>query len=216
VQVKLLRAIQQKSFRPVGGSEDETVDVRIICATNRDLEKMVAKGEFREDLFYRLNVIQIRLPALRERKSDIPLLASHFLSKYSLVMGKSVKSISQDAMKLLMNYDFPGNVRELENVIERAVALEVQSSVSPENLPQKLLLPHSAAPSAAGAGDLAPGQFDLEKGVEEFERRHILQALEAANGVKKKAAKLLGISFRSLRYRIEKYKIDDPNPEESE
>jgi two-component system response regulator PilR (NtrC family) len=131
-------------------------------------------------------------------------------------MGKPVKSIGQDAMRLLMNYDFPGNVRELENLVERAVALEVQSSISPESLPQKLLLPHSGAlPPPAEAGTV-PGQFDLEKGVEEFERRHILQALEAANGVKKKAAKLLGISFRSLRYRIEKYKIDDPNPEESE
>jgi two-component system response regulator PilR (NtrC family) len=213
VQVKLLRAIQQKSFRPVGGSADVTVDARIICATNKDLEAMVAKGEFREDLFYRLNVIQIRLPALRERPSDIPMLAEYFLNKYALVMGKPVKTISQGALQMLKSYSFPGNVRELENIIERAVALETQSAILPESLPQKLLLsPHLEARPEA----MPTGSFDLEKGVEEFERRHILRALEEAGGVKKKAAKLLGISFRSLRYRIEKYRIEDPNPEESE
>jgi len=222
VQVKLLRAIQQRSFRPVGGSEDVTVDVRIICATNKDLEALVAKGQFREDLFYRLNVIQIRLPSLRERREDISALAEHFLRKFAVVMGKEVKTISKEAMRMLGNYDFPGNVRELENLIERAVALESQSAVLPESLPQKLLL-------AAGAGDASSpssahtpspvkldGPFDLEKGVEEFERLHILKALEETKGGKKKAAKLLGISFRSLRYRIEKYAIADPNPEENE
>jgi two-component system response regulator PilR (NtrC family) len=215
VQVKLLRAIQQKSFRPVGGTADVMVDVRIICATNKDLEAMVAKGTFREDLFYRLNVIQIRLPALRERPGDISMLAEYFLNKYSLVMGKPVKTISREALQMLSAHSFPGNVRELENIIERAVALETQSAILPESLPQKLLLSpyQEKSPSAAPA---AAGSFDLEKGVEEFERRHILRALEEAGGVKKKAAKLLGISFRSLRYRIEKYRIEDPNPEESE
>lgn len=214
VQVKLLRAIQQKSFRPVGGTADVSVDVRIICATNKDLEAMVAKGTFREDLFYRLNVIQIRLPALRERPGDIPMLAEYFLNKYSLVMGKPVKTISREALQMLSTYAFPGNVRELENIIERAVALETQSAILPESLPQKLLLSPFQEKAAVAAA--ATGSFDLEKGVEEFERRHILRALEEAGGVKKKAAKLLGISFRSLRYRIEKYRIEDPNPEESE
>ena len=234
VQVKLLRAIQQKSFRPVGGVEDVTVDVRIICATNKNLEEMVAKGEFREDLFYRLNVIQIRMPALRERATDIPLLAEHFLRKFSVAMGKPIKGFAKETTRLLQAYSFPGNVRELENIVERAVALESQGIVLPESLPQKLAFSAAGAlagaapppvvataPSAPAAGTppaAAPAgkNFDLEKGVEEFERAHILKALGETKGVKKKAATLLGISFRSLRYRIEKYGIDDPNPEEKE
>jgi two-component system response regulator PilR (NtrC family) len=224
IQVKLLRAIQQKSFRPVGGTEDRTVDVRIICATNKDLEEMAKKGEYREDLFYRLNVIQIRMPALRERKEDIPALAEHFLRKFNVTMGKAIKSISKEALRMLTNYEFPGNVRELENLIERAVALEPTSVIFPESLPQKLLVPGaqpapeapSAAPKAAPAGADLSGPFDLEKGVEDYECAHIIKALEKTNGMKKKAATLLGISFRSLRYRIEKYGIEDPNPEEKE
>ncbi|MGZ3710951.1 MAG: sigma-54-dependent transcriptional regulator [Bdellovibrionota bacterium] len=238
VQVKILRAIQQKNFRAVGGTEDVQVDVRIICATNKDLDKAVASGEFREDLFYRLNVIQIRMPALRERKEDIPILAEHFLSKFNLAMGKSIKGISKEAMRMLVSYNFPGNVRELENIIERGLALETSTVILPESLPQKLFMiggaaatlsipqaqaqPASATPQALAAAapvptpPAAPSSFDLEKGVEEFERSHILQALEKANGVKKRAAQLLGISFRSLRYRIEKYGISDPNPEENE
>lgn len=231
VQVKILRAIQQKNFRAVGGTEDVQVDVRIICATNKDLEKAVAAGEFREDLFYRLNVIQIRMPALRERKEDIPLLAEHFIRKFNLTMGKSIKGLSKEALRMLTHYSFPGNVRELENIIERALALETHTVILPESLPQKLFMlgsspaaPATAAPAIASpagapipmAATSPPTSFDLEKGVEEFERGHILQALEKANGVKKKAASLLGISFRSLRYRIEKYGISDPNPEEKE
>lgn len=235
VQVKILRAIQQKNFRAVGGTEDVQVDVRIICATNKDLEQAVAKGEFREDLFYRLNVIQIKMPSLRERKSDIPLLADHFLRKFNVAMGKSIKGFSKEAMAMLMNYSFPGNVRELENLVERALALETQSVILPESLPQKVFMvgssipspipapPATAAPAAIPSAPAAPqpaapasASFDLEKGVEEFERLHILKALEKANGVKKQAAKLLGITFRSLRYRIEKYGISDPNPEENE
>ncbi len=225
IQVKLLRAIQQKVFRPIGGTEDVTVDVRLICATNRNLEDLVSKGLFREDLFYRLNVIQIRLPALRERKEDIPTLAEHFLHRFSLVMGKQIKSISKEAMRYLSNYTFPGNVRELENIIERAVALENQSTILPESLPQKLLLQKDSVspmpPPLPNQTQQSPtavdgNNFDLEKGVENFERQHIMRALEETKGVKKKAAELLGISFRSLRYRIEKYGISDPNPEEKE
>jgi len=222
VQVKLLRAIQQKSFRAVGALEDSTVDVRIICATNKNLEEMAAKGLFREDLFYRLNVIQIRIPSLRERKEDIPLLTEHFLRKFNLTMGKSVKSVSKEAMRMLVQYDFPGNVRELENLVERAVALETQNVILPESLPQKLLFPKieedtpvsSKTENRSSPASQTP--FDLEKGVEDYERAHIVKALEKTSGMKKKAAGLLGISFRSLRYRIEKYGIDDPNPEEKE
>lgn len=224
VQVKLLRAIQQKSFRPVGGTQDTQVDLRIISATNKNLEESVKAGTFREDLYYRLNVIQIRMPALRERKQDIPLLAEHFLNRFNLAMGKSVKSISREAMDILLKYDFPGNVRELENVIERAVALETHPAILPESLPQKLFLSATSsipAPSSKTAqpstlGPLQEGPFDLEKGVEEFERQHILRALAQTGGAKKKAAALLGISFRSLRYRIEKYGIADPSPDENE
>ena len=215
IQVKLLRVIQQKNFRAVGGTKDIVVDIRIICATNKNLEEMVAKGQFREDLFYRLNVIQIRLPSLRERREDIPLLADHFLRKHSLVMGKSIKSVSQEALDVLLSYSYPGNVRELENIIERAVALENQSMIFPENLPQKVLV-STGMPGAAGTTNSSSEHFDLEKGVENYERTHILRALEETKGMKKKAAKLLGISFRSLRYRIEKYGIHDPNPEENE
>lgn len=222
VQVKLLRAIQQKSFRPVGGTEDVTIDVRIICATNKNLEEQVKAGTFREDLFYRLNVIQIRLPSLIERKEDIPALANHFLSRFSLSMGKSVKSISKEAMQFLVNYSFPGNVRELENTIERAVALETQSSILPESLPQKILLwvsntPPLPKPQTSSITSTSPTEtFDLEKGIEDFEKEHIIKALAHTGGIKKKAATLLGISFRSLRYRIEKYGIEDPNPDEKE
>ncbi|RYZ93949.1 MAG: sigma-54-dependent Fis family transcriptional regulator, partial [Proteobacteria bacterium] len=193
VQVKLLRAIQQRSFRAVGGLEDVTVDVRIICATNKNLEEMVAKGEFREDLFYRLNVIQIRMPSLRERPEDITLLSEHFLRKFSVAMGKPLKGIAKEAARMLQGYQFPGNVRELENIMERAVALENQSIVLPESLPQKLLLgtaaagqvasPGPAASSAPVAGSPSAKGFDLEKGVEDFERAHIVKALSETKGV---------------------------------
>ena len=184
---------------------------------------MVQKGSFREDLFYRLNVIQIRMPALRERREDIPILAEHFLTKFNITMGKSIKGFSKEAVRMLGQYDYPGNVRELENLVERACALESQNVILPESLPQKLFMPKEE--EATGLQNRLSqsnvplnlnGKFDLEHGVEEFERAHIIRALEEADGVKKKAAKLLGISFRSLRYRIEKYGIDDPNPDENE
>ncbi len=219
VQVKFLRALQEKTIRAVGGTEDIPVNTRIISATNRNLEDDVEKGKFREDLFYRLNVIQVRLPALRERRGDIPALAEHFLRKHNLATGKSIKSIGSEAMEILMSYSFPGNVRELENVIERAVALETRPTIFPESLPPKVLaatennIPIAAASKAAKS---IPGGFDLEKQVEALEREYILKALEQTGGVKKRAAQALGISFRSLRYRIEKYGIQDPNPDEAE
>ena len=221
-QVKLLRVIQQRCFKPVGGTEDVQMDVRIICATNKNLEEEVQQGKFREDLFYRLNVIQIKMPPLRERKEDISLLANHFLTKFRLAMGKSVQTISSEAMSFLENYSFPGNVRELENILERAVALETKSAIFPESLPSKLInetISKLPTPVKKATDTAKPGiteQFNLEKGVEAYERDHILKALDQTGGVKKRAAEILGISFRSLRYRIDKYGIADPNPEESD
>ncbi len=220
-QAKLLRAIQEKTVRPVGGTEDETIDMRIISATNRDLEALVSKGAFREDLFYRLNVISVVLPPLRERMEDIPALADHFARKASLAMGKNIKGLSQETLDVLSRYSFPGNVRELENIVERAVALESKGMVFPESLPEKVLkggaeptpLPKTLDTRSTGID--SPG-VDLEAKVEQLEKQYILDALQKTGGAKKKAATLLGISFRSLRYRIAKYGIDDPNPGEEE
>src|SRR5207249_2433658 len=159
MQVKLLRALQEKQIRRVGGTEEIEVDVRVIAATNRPLETLVQERRFREDLFYRLNVIPIQVPPLRSRKEDIPLLAEHFLSRYSREMSKPVAKISSEAMTRLVRYPWPGNVRELENVIERAVALETSSAVLPERLPTEML---SAAPALASREPLAEG-FNLDE-----------------------------------------------------
>jgi two-component system response regulator PilR (NtrC family) len=201
IQVKLLRVIQERSFRRVGGTEDIMVDVRIISATNKTLEDEVRKGSFREDLYYRLNVLQIRMPPLRERLSDVPILAGHFLEKYAKEHGKEVMGIEPEAMKLLEGYSYPGNVRELENIIERGIALELGSQLSPNSLPTSLL---ERKREARGI-DLPPSGLDLEKAVGEFEKGLLVKALERTGGVKKKAAKLLNISFRSMRYRLGKY-----------
>ncbi|MBI5886434.1 MAG: sigma-54-dependent Fis family transcriptional regulator [Deltaproteobacteria bacterium] len=217
LQVKLLRFIQERRFRRVGGTVDVPVDIRLIAASNRNLEAEVKAGRFREDLFYRLNVIRIDMPALRERKEDIPLLARHFLEKYNKDMGKTITVISAPAMAALMEYDYPGNVRELENIMERAVALEPSDLITVESLP----LHARQAPKAAGQGDtaervgLTPARlkegagFDLEKTVEEFERTAIMDALKVTGGAKKKAAELLGMSFRAMRYKLSKYGVGE-------
>jgi len=207
VQVKLLHVIQNKIFRQVGGTSDVIVDVRIISATNRDLQKDVQAGVFREDLFYRLNVIQIQTPTLRARREDIPVLAQHFMEKYSEEFGKEVKKISQEAMDLLTEYDYPGNVRELENAIERAVALERGSAILPESLPLHIQAPSAVATSSDELFGLEWNEegIEMEAIVEQIERTFIKKALKKTGGVKKDAAKVLGISFRSLRYRIDKY-----------
>ena len=197
IQVKLLRVIQERSFRRVGGTEDITVDVRIISATNKTLEEEVKKGNFREDLYYRLNVLQIRMPPLRERLSDVPILARHFLDKYSKEHGKDVKGITTVAMRILEGYSYPGNVRELENVIERGVALEQGAQLSAESLPGFKQLTY-----------IPPGGLDLEQAVGKYEKALLASALDKAGGVKKRAAKLLNISFRSIRYRLEKYGLN--------
>jgi two-component system response regulator PilR (NtrC family) len=205
MQVKLLRVLQERRFRRVGGVEELESAMRVIAATNQDLPKMIADGKFREDLFYRINVIPIPLPPLRDRGEDIPLLAQHFLAKYGDQMGKQVTGLSQDAMALLEAYEWPGNIRELENVIERAVALEKTAVILPESLPEHIVrrVPRGAAP----AGALPEAGFDLEGHVRELEREYIAQALQRANGVQYKAAELLGMSFRSFRYYAKKYNL---------
>ncbi len=208
IQVKLLRAIQERTFKPVGGTDDITVDVRIISATNKDLEKEVAASAFREDLFYRLNVIQIKLPPLRDRRDDIPILAGHFLEKYAKELGKDIRKISAEAMSLLSGYGFPGNVRELENIIERSVALESTNVVLQESLPAFLARRDDGKGGLGTVPEIPAEGVNLEDLVGALERTLLLKALEKTNGVKKKAAKLLKISFRSMRYRLEKYGID--------
>jgi two-component system response regulator PilR (NtrC family) len=207
IQVKLLRAIQERIIRRVGATDDMKVEVRIIAATNRNLEEMVQKGGFRQDLFYRLNVIGIRTPALRERQDDIPLLANHFLAKYNEKLNKSIASISTEAMNILKSYNYPGNVRELENMIERTVALESGSTILPESLPP--MVNTSSGRKMASSQDIEMGEngLDLDKVMGQLEKELLIKAIHSAGGVKKKAAKLLHISFRSMRYRIEKYNL---------
>jgi two-component system, NtrC family, response regulator PilR len=206
MQVKLLRVLQERRFRRVGGLEELQADIRVIAATNQDLTRAVADGRFREDLYYRINVIPIALPALRERREDIPLLAEHFLTKYSDQMGKEIAGISGDALDLLVRHDWPGNIRELENVIERAVALEATPTVLRDSLPP------SVRGDTARAGGTTPealpaSGFDLEAHVKEIERGYIAEALKRAGGVQVKAAELLGMSFRSFRYYVKKYNL---------
>jgi len=207
MQVKLLRVLQERKFRRVGGLEEMQADIRVIAATNQDLSKRVADGRFREDLFYRINVIPIVLPPLRERREDIPLLADHFLAKYSEQMGKHVVGVSHDALQLMLRYDWPGNIRELENMIERAVALESTPSVLPDSLPPTIRgdVPRGAAGQPEDG--LPDSGFDLEAHVKGIERGYIAEALKRAGGVQVKAAELLGMSFRSFRYYVKKYNL---------
>jgi two-component system response regulator PilR (NtrC family) len=204
MQVKLLRVLQERRFRRVGGTDESEADIRVIAATNRDLAAMVAEQRFREDLFYRINVIPVRLPALKERREDIPLLAEHFLAKYSGQMGKPLTGISQEALVLLQRYEWPGNIRELENVVERAVALERTPAILPESLPEHVRGVLSAAKIPVV---LPEAGFDLELHVRNLERDYIAQALRKAGGVQVKAADLLGMSFRSFRYYAKKYNL---------
>lgn len=206
LQVKLLRVVQEKSFKPVGGTQEINVDVRIISATNIDLEEKVIRNEFREDLFYRLNVIHIRIPPLRERKMDISLLAQHFLEKYSQESGKEIRNISSYALKVLLDYSFPGNVRELENIVERSVALETSNIILPESLTLSRFKREMRGNGVADV-DIPPEGIDLEEEVGKLEKHLLLKALEKTNGEMKKAAKLLNIPYRSIRYRVEKYGI---------
>ena len=214
MQVKLLSVLQDRRFRRLGGTEEVQADIRVIAATNQDLEKMVADGRFREDLYYRINVIPMQLPPLRERRDDIPLLAEHFLSKYAAQMQKPVHTISHDAMMLLQAYAWPGNVRELENVIERAVALEQTPAVLPESLPAQVRANRGESAVAGAPTPLGPAPlpelgegFDLEARGEDFYRHYMALALERAGGVQVKAAEMLGMSFRSFRYYAKKFNL---------
>jgi two-component system response regulator PilR (NtrC family) len=206
MQVKLLRVLQERRFRRVGGLEELQADIRVIAATNQDLSKLIADGRFREDLYYRINVIPISLPPLRERREDIPLLAEFFLAKYNEQMEKNIAGISHDAMELLCAHEWPGNIRELENVLERAVALEGTPSILPDSLPAPI-----RGEAARGGGplpDVLPDSgFDLEAHVKEIEMSYIAEALKRAGGVQVKAAELLGMSFRSFRYYVKKYNL---------
>jgi len=200
MQAKLLRVLQEKSFERVGGTETLSVDVRVIAATNRELVEAIKKGTFREDLFYRLNVIHIHLPPLRERKEDIPLLAKHFIQKYGHVY--QVDKISPKAMELLCNYHWPGNVRELQNVIERSAIICRGNQIEPEHLPRELYAPQQSS------SDVVVDFPDNGISLEELEKELILKALEKSGGNQTKAAQLLGITRSALLYRSQKHDIN--------
>ena len=207
IQVKLLRVIQERAFTRIGETKERNIDVRFISATNKNLEQEVMTGHFREDLFFRLNVIEIPVPHLKDRKGDLPLLAHHFLEKYSKELGKDIKKVSTYAMDILSQYTFPGNVRELENIIERSVALETSNIV----LPQSLTLSNFKKVRISEDRRRTDLSFDgilLGKIMAEIEKDYIIKAMEMAQGSKQKMAKLLGISMRSLRYRLNKLNLE--------
>ncbi|MGH7406670.1 MAG: sigma-54 interaction domain-containing protein, partial [Candidatus Methylomirabilales bacterium] len=213
LQVKLLRVLQDRLFRRVGGTEDIGVDVRVIAATNKHLPDLIRKGAFREDLFYRLNVIPIHLPPLRERPEDIPLLEESFVTRFCQQNRRPVKPVSEDGMALLTRFPWPGNVRELENALERALALEQSEVLTAASLPDEIRAwqPTEATPAAALAPPTIPPEgLNLEDVVSQVERKLLLEALEKAGGVQTKAAQILGINFRSFRYRLKKYGLERP------
>ena len=221
MQVKLLRFLQERRFRRVGGTEEKDADVRVIAATNQDLAKMVETGDFRRDLFYRVNVIKVDVPPLRERKEDILPLAQHFIDKFNRQMGKALQGLAPSAKRTLDSYTWRGNVRELENVIERAVALEDSDMVQAENLDlgdipgqDRRFAQYTVGEPAAAIGGASEGPerlpesgFVLEQHVQNIEREYLAHALQQAGGVKVRAAGLLGMSFRSFRYYLKKYHL---------
>jgi two-component system response regulator PilR (NtrC family) len=200
-QVKILRAVQERKIRRVGGTEEIPVDVRIIAATNLDLKRRIEEGKFREELFYRLNVISFEMPPLKKRVEDIPLLVQHFLQKYCQQMGKKMKRLSPDVISYLEGYEWPGNVRELENVIERVVAIEDRETITVASLPREIVAP----PRKAASQPLIPPQFNLTNHLDEVAIGYITEARVLAGGNLRKTASLLGISYRSLRHLINKY-----------
>jgi len=202
MQVKLLRVLQERTIRRVGGTEEIPVDVRIIAATNRDLQAMVRDGEFREDLYYRISVIPLQIPPLRHRRDDIPLLANHFLSRLNATMGKKIERLSAEALKRIEAYGWPGNVRELENAIERAFILETSEELSATYLPENVATPPKATVSIPDDG------FSLEQYVEGLQKNYLEEALRRSNGVQVKAAELLGMTYRSFRHYMQKYGVE--------
>jgi two-component system response regulator PilR (NtrC family) len=212
MQVKLFRVLQEGKVRPIGSNEETEVDVRVIAATNRDLDKAIAAGEFREDLYYRLSVIPIHLPALRERREDIPLLARSFLERFRKTMEKPVEGVSPEAMGLLEAYAWPGNVRELENTMERSVALETGKMISAVVLPEKIRNPGyreqvENIDLENGLAQIPEAGIDLEKHIQELEKTYIVMALKSCDGVGTRAAELLKMSYRSFRHYSKKYNI---------
>jgi two-component system response regulator PilR (NtrC family) len=209
VQVKLLRALQERRVRRVGGSSDLAVSARIVAATNRDLGMEVQRGRFREDLYYRLNVIQIQLPPLRDRSDDIPLFLERFLERFAAEQGRRRPSLTPEAARLLTSYAYPGNVRELANVVERSVTLCERDTIRAEDLPASLRAADSVAPAREQVA-LPELGIDLQAYLDAIERRLLEQALARTGGVKSEAARLLALTFRSLRYRLAKYGIGEP------
>jgi DNA-binding NtrC family response regulator len=199
LQVKLLRVLQEKTFERVGSSTPLVADVRIVAATNRDLESMILQGSFRADLYYRLNVVSIRIPSLRERRDDIAPLIDAFLQRFSKENSKQITGISREAMDVLMKYSYPGNVRELENIVQQSVVLSRSSTITRDDLPIRVSEPH---PEGSGMDDM---QGTFTEKIEAFEQSMILSAMKVAGNVQTRAAKLLGMSERHLRYKLKKY-----------
>lgn len=207
-QVKLLRVLQERRVKPVGSSTEVAFQARVVAATNKRLEVEVKAGRFREDLLYRLNVITVDLPPLRERAGDIPLLARHFLAQMREELGKPNLHFSQEAIEVLERYSFPGNVRQLQNIVERAATLSDGDVLGPDTLPLALRGEREPEQQAGGAVEL-PAGFSLERHLDDAERKYLLAALQRAGGVKTRAAELLGLSFRSFRYRAAKHGLGD-------
>jgi len=213
-QVKLLRSLQERKIRRVGGTDEIPIDVRIIAATNQDLKKRIEEGKFREELYYRLNVISFEMPALRKRTEDIPLLVNHFLQKYCQKMGKKMKRIAPEVINHLEMYPWPGNVRELENVIERIVAIEDRETITAASLPREIVAP----PRKGAVQPLIPAGFNLTNHIDELTKAYIHEARLMAGGNLRRTAELLGISYRSLRHLISKYGLREaarPEPVEA-
>ena len=213
-QVKVLRVLQERTVKPVGGMDERKVDVRIVAATNRDLAREVTEGRFRQDLYYRLRVVNVHLPPLRERRTDLPLLLEHFVEHYCREFGRPHLRVTDEAMRALAAHEWPGNVRELENAIERGVALCRGAAIDLDALPAEVVGQHGAGVVGGGGLPLEVGGegLALERTLESYERILLESALGTAGGVKKEAAKLLGITFRSFRYRLQKLGLEEVEP----
>jgi len=216
LQVKLLRVLQSKEFEPVGSTRSQKVDARIIAASNKNLDEQVATRDFREDLYYRLSVIPITIPPLRDRREDIPLLINHFQGQFSRDRRRLVKGFSRDALEMLCNYDWPGNVRELENLVERMITMKESGFITVDDLPEKYLAPRTPVRSSSSAGasgeeqDLPPEGICLNSAVDVFENNLILQALQRSNGNKKEAASLLNLKRTTLIEKLKKKNLQFP------
>jgi two-component system response regulator AtoC len=205
LQVKLLRVLQEEEVRPIGEAKPRNVNVRVIAATSRDLEREVSAGRFREDLFYRLDVFRVRVPPLRERREDVPLLVDHFINRFRETLGRPVRTIADDALDRLLEHAWPGNVRELENVIERAMILADGDRITLRELPEAIASPRAAAPVEPAAADAGGGDFSMRRARRRFEADLIRRALDATSGNRTRAARLLEISYRALLYKIKEH-----------